>query len=73
MPTSNATEARAEATTRDEVEAALRATSGWPRHDSCGWVCLHCGYHARRQVARDVHERRALRGLDCVESAQAIN
>lgn len=31
-----------------------------------GWVCLRCGFRAFRQTSRDVHQRRALRGLGCI-------
>lgn len=37
----------------------------WQAHKLRGSVCSACGYHALSQVARDVHERRALRGLGC--------
>ena len=37
----------------------------WTRHEhGFGWIC-ECGYHGRTQAGRDVHERRASRGLGC--------
>ena len=37
----------------------------WTRHEhGFGWIC-ECGYHGRTQAGRDVHDRRASRGLGC--------
>jgi hypothetical protein len=38
----------------------------WRRHEMRGEVCLRCGFLAFWQAARNVHERRALRGLGCI-------
>jgi len=45
----------------------------WRRHKHCGWVCMHCGHHARQWMSRQVHERRALRGLGCNEGGKTPN
>ena len=45
----------------------------WRRHEFIGWVCLCCGHHARMWVSREVHERRALRGLGCSDDRKTPN
>ena len=45
----------------------------WTRHKHCGWVCMHCGHHARQWMSREVHERRALRGLGCSDNGMTPN
>lgn len=45
----------------------------WARHKYCGWVCMHCGHHARQWMSRQVHERRALRGLGCNDDGMKPN
>lgn len=45
----------------------------WRRHETRGWVCLCCGFRALRNASRDVHERRALRGLGCSDERKPPN
>lgn len=52
---------------------ALREPVMWARHKYCGWVCMHCGHHARQWMSRQVHERRALRGLGCNDDGMKPN
>lgn len=46
--------------------------NNWRRHEFRGWVCVCCGYVARCTTARNVHDRRALRGLGCSPAANPV-
>ena len=48
-------------------------TVKWRLHAFRGWFCVCCGYRALRQADRDVHERRALRGLGCSDGNKTPN
>lgn len=41
----------------------------WRRDEMRGHVCQRCGFHAYWQASREVHDRRAQRGLGCAEGA----